>query len=111
MWIDAINPTYHDMTYIYSRWAAHEFRMSFTGTRVAWIGPLTPFYGMADVYIDGAYVATVDCYRPTQGWRERIWESGTLSAGPHTIEIRPTGTKNPASTAANIVIDAIDVRE
>jgi hypothetical protein len=74
-WIPAINPTYYDKTYIYSRWASHAFTMSFTGTRVAWIGPMTPFYGRADVFIDGAKVATVDQYRTTQGWREVVWES------------------------------------
>jgi hypothetical protein len=109
-WIPAINPTYYDKTYIYSRWASHAFTMSFTGTRVAWIGPMTPFYGKADIFIDGVKVATVDQYRTTQGWREVVWESGTLSAGTHTLVIKPTGTANPSSTSANIVIDAIDVR-
>jgi hypothetical protein len=57
-------------------------------------------------------VATVDCYRAnlaTQGWREVVWTSGVLSAGAHTLVIRPTGTKHPSATAANVVVDAIDV--
>jgi hypothetical protein len=81
---------------------------------VAWIGPRTTNYGMADIYIDDVKVATVDQYRAnlaTQGWREVVWESGALSPGTHTIKIVPTGTANPSSTATNIVIDAIDVRE
>ena len=79
---------------------------------MSWIGPRTPNYGMADVYIDGAKVATVDCYRAnlaTQGWREVVWTSDILPAGPHTISIRPTGTMNPLATAANVVVDAVDV--
>jgi hypothetical protein len=85
---------------------------SFTGTRVSWIGPRTPNYGMADVYIDSVKVATVDTYRANlaiQGWREVVWQSGVLSAGAHTLSIRPTGTMNPAATAANVMVDAIDV--
>jgi hypothetical protein len=113
-WVEASNPTYHAKTYAYSRWENAALTMTFSGTKVAWIGPRTTQYGKADVYVDGAKLATVDQYRAnaaTQGWRERVWESGTLSTGTHTIQIRPTGTKNAASTAANIVIDAIDVTE
>jgi hypothetical protein len=112
-WIQLINPTYYNKTYAYSRWAAHSFTATFEGTRVSWIGPRTTNYGMADIYIDDVKVATVDQYRAnlaTQGWREVVWESGALSPGTHTIKIVPTGTANPSSTAANIVIDAIDVR-
>jgi hypothetical protein len=110
-WIDQVNPTYYDRTYVYSRWTTASFVATFDGTQVAWIGPRTPFYGMADVYLNGLKVATVDQYRATQGWRELVWKSGTLLPGTYTLEIRPTGTKRPASSAANIVIDAIDVRE
>ncbi len=111
-WLPYNNPTYFNKTYAYSRWAGAAFTVSFTGTRVSWIGPRTPNYGIADVYIDDVKVATVDTYRAnlaTQGWREIVWTSGVLPAGEHTISIRPTGAKNPAATAANVVIDAIDV--
>jgi len=111
-WISAINPTYYNTTYSYSRWVGAAFSATFNGTRVAWIGPKTTNYGIAEVWIDGVVVATVDQYKPNpaaQGWREVVWESGLLAPGAHTLQIRPTGTMNPASTAANIVIDAIDV--
>jgi len=42
---------------------------------------------------------------------EVVWESEMLSAGPHTLEIKPLGTKNPAALNYNVVIDAFDVRE
>ncbi len=111
-WLPYVNPTYFNKTYAYSRWTNAAFTASFTGTRVSWIGPRTTNYGIADVYIDGVKVATVDTYRANlaiQGWREVVWQSGVLTPGAHTISIRPTGTKNPAATAANVVIDAIDV--
>jgi hypothetical protein len=40
-----------------------------------------------------------------------VWQSEVLTSGAHTLSIRPTGTKNPAATAANVVVDAIDVVE
>jgi hypothetical protein len=111
-WLPCVNPTYVNTTYAYSRWTNAAFTLPFTGTRVSWIGPRTTNYGIADVYIDSVKVATVDCYRAnlaTQGWREVVWTSGVLSAGAHTLVIRPTGTKHPSATAANVVVDAIDV--
>jgi hypothetical protein len=112
-WLPYINPTYVNKTYAYSRWTNAAFTLAFTGTQVSWIGPRTPNYGMADVYIDSVKVATVDTYRAnlaTQGWREVVWTSNVLTPGAHTLSIRPLGTKNPAATAANVVVDAIDVR-
>jgi len=111
-WMVRINPTYFNKTYSYSRWTNAAFTVSFTGTRVSWIGPRTPNYGIADVFIDDVKVATVDCYRANlalQGWREVVWQSDVLTPGAHTLVIRPTGAMNPAATAANVVVDAIDV--
>ena len=111
-WISAVNGTYFNKTYAYSRWVGAAFTVNFSGTRVSWIGPRTPNYGIADVFIDSVKVATVDTYRANlanQGWREVIWTSGGLTPGAHTLSIRPIGTKNAAATAENVVIDAIDV--
>jgi len=70
------------------------------GSKVKWIGPKQPAYGMADVYIDDVLVASdVDCYAPAPGaLSATIWESGTLTDTAHTLAIRLTGHKNAAST-------------
>lgn len=107
-WVTAANSTYTNGTYRYSRWAGAKIRYTFTGTKVAWLGPRTTAYGKADVYIDGVKKATVSQYG-VMGWRFRVWESGTLSAGTHVIEIRVLGTKESASTSANVVVDGFDV--
>ena len=38
---------------------------SFTGTSVSWIGLRGPQYGIARVFLDGAFQATVDLYSPS----------------------------------------------
>jgi len=76
------------------------------GTRVAWIGPKSIPYGKANVYIDGALKGTVDCYSAATGWRYKIWESAALPSGNHTIQVRPTHTKNAAATSFVVVVDA-----
>ena len=110
-WVTGANTTYTDSTYAYSRWSGPVYKAYFSGTKVAWIGPKTNTYGYAKVYIDGAYMATVDCYAPaaTTGWRYKIWESAELTPGTHTIEIRPTGTKRAASLNTIVVVDSLEV--
>jgi beta propeller repeat protein len=107
-WIKSANPTYTSSSYAYSRWAGASYKATFTGTKVAWVGPKNSNYGYAKVYIDGVLKGTVDCYG-TMGWRYKIWESAALTPGTHTIEIKPTGTKRAAATSTIVVIDAIDV--
>jgi hypothetical protein len=107
-WVKATNPTYYGKSYAYSRWSSASWKMTFEGTRVAWVGPKTTSYGRAKIYIDGVYKGTVSQYGTT-GWRNKVWESPVLTLGTHTIEIKPTGTKDAASKGTNIVIDAIDV--
>jgi hypothetical protein len=36
-------------------------------------------------------------------------EEATLPAGPHTLKVRVTGEKNPASTSTQVSIDRIEV--
>jgi len=108
-WIPTASTTYTDGTYRYSRWAGAKISYTFTGTKVAWIGPRCWNYGRADVYIDGVKKATVSQYGAL-GWRYRVWESAALAAGQHTIEIRVLGTKEAASTNTIIVVDGFDVK-
>jgi len=108
-WVAASSTTYVGGGYRYSRWAGAKIRYTFTGTKVAWIGPRTSNYGRADVYIDGVKRATVSQYGAL-GWRYRVWESATLARGVHTIEIRVLGTKEAASSGTIIVVDGFDVK-
>lgn len=108
LWINCSNPTYTGGTYRYSRWPSAKYTLTFTGTRIAWIGPRTRDYGKAAIYIDGSHVATLSQFG-LMGWRYRVWESPVLPRGQHTLEIRALGTKQADSTSANVVIDCFDV--
>ncbi|MBE0418234.1 MAG: hypothetical protein IBX63_10760 [Coriobacteriia bacterium] len=110
-WVSGYSTAYSGGGYVYGRWTGTKLSVRFTGTTIRWYGPKQPFYGMADVYLDGGKVATVDCYASAEEatLSEVIWESGTLSDAPHTLEIRLTGAKNPASTSNIVVIDYFEV--
>jgi hypothetical protein len=82
---------------------------TFTGTGISWIGFNGPVTGFARVYLDGALVATVDTYSPTEKAQSVDFTKSGLAPGTHTIAIEATGTYNPSSCCAWIAVDAFDV--
>lgn len=60
--------------------------------------------GIADIYIDGTFVQSVDMY--TSGLQSKFVDV-SVSYGLHTISIRATGTKNASSTYYVISVDSI----
>ena len=65
----------------------------FKGTSLAWVTVKSPNYGIAQVTLDGGTPASVDLYSASTLWRQNVWNTGTLLAGPHTVTIAWTGEK------------------
>jgi beta-galactosidase GanA len=100
----------YDSTESFSTEAGDSVSVTFTGTAVQWIGPKNTNGGIADVSIDGTQVATVDSYAASgKEFQQVLFSQSGLAAGRHTLTITVTGTKNPASSADTVVIDAINV--
>jgi serine protease AprX len=78
---------------------------SFSGTSVAWVTTLYTSRGIAEVWLDGVRVATVDLYSSTLQTARVMW-AGTVASGSHTLQIRVTGTKNAASSGVRVDVDA-----
>ena len=68
----------------------------FTGTEVTYVGRTGPNRGIASVSIAGSPTRRVDLYSPRVGTIS-LPVTGLTDAA-HRIVVRPTGTKNPAST-------------
>lgn len=83
--------------------------LTFNGTGVRWIGYKAPWGGIAQVFMDGAQVATVDTYAASEQAQALMYAATGLTAGVHTITIKVTGTWNPAGNSSWVVIDAFDV--
>jgi hypothetical protein len=83
--------------------------LTFVGTSVSWIGFREPLAGIADVFLDGNFVARVDLYSPIEQVRVPVFTASGLTAGTHTLRIDVTGDKNPAATAAWVAVDAFDL--
>jgi len=84
-------------------------KFDFVGMGVDWVTEKGPGYGKANVFIDGLPSGgTVDLYAPTQEWQAASSFNG-LSVAPHTIEIKPLGTRNPSSKGMEVIVDAFRV--
>jgi len=97
-----------DGSYSASEPAYAEF--TFTGTGIQWIGESNFLCGIAEVYIDGEKVATVDSFTGPKSINQFVnFSMEDLPFGEHTIKIVATGLKNAASTqypGTRVLVDA-----
>lgn len=61
--------------------------ITFTGSRIAWYGPLGPTRGTARVSLDGVVVKTIDLQRTSFKARAVLYSASWTAAGRHTLEI------------------------
>ncbi|TDO54400.1 GH43 family beta-xylosidase [Kribbella sp. VKM Ac-2527] len=81
----------------------------FNGTKVALLSVLDVGNGIAAISIDGGPEQRVDYYSSIRVGEQLIYVSPTLAPGPHTLKIRVTGDKNPASTSTQVSLDRIEI--
>jgi SpoIID/LytB domain protein len=95
-------------SYRYSNTTGASCTVSFNGTSLAWLAKKGPSYGIAKLTLDGTGMGTVDLYSASVVFT-KVWETGTLEEGTHTLKIERTGDKNALSTDKNISVDAFDI--
>src|SRR6266699_1907732 len=112
-WIHGnLNRTWSEGTISESDTPGARATFTFTGTSVSWIGCRKLTTGIANVYVDGAFVRTIDTFEPApiEGYQDTIFTASDLAPGIHTLTIEATGQKNPAAASNYVVVDAFDVR-
>lgn len=79
--------------------AGSSIEFSFTGSDVYWRALRSPASGEADVYLDGTFRKTVDCFSPhSTTYEEFVYlKTGLDSTKTHTVKIVVKGEKNPLS--------------
>lgn len=82
---------------------------TFTGTGIAWLSLRCEVCGTARVFIDGTLVETVDTFAPARSTGVVFSRTGLPTGVSHTLVVEVTGTANPSSNGAFIVVDAFDV--
>lgn len=77
--------------------------VTFTGRSVALIGPKGPTRGRARIYLDGAYVKTINLYRTTYRARQIVFAYNWPEPGKHRLSVVVSGSAGRRMVA----IDAI----
>jgi uncharacterized repeat protein (TIGR01451 family) len=100
-----------DGVYISSRTLGSAASLTFSATAgqlVSVHGIRAPNGGYADVYLDGVKQATVS-FHAANTIAANVWTSAALTAGEHTVNVNPLGTKPAASTGSWVALDKITV--
>lgn len=80
--------------------------LTFTGSKVAWLGPMGPTRGTAIVLLDGKVVARVSTWRSSFVARAVLYKHTFATSGRHTLTIKVVGTAGHPMVA----IDGFSVR-
>jgi hypothetical protein len=96
-------------SYAYADTSGASVTASFTGVELVWIARVGPVFGQAEVTVDGGTAATIDLYSAATKYQQRIFDTGTLPLGNHTVKIVWLGTKNEKATGTRIDVDAFEV--
>jgi hypothetical protein len=95
---------------VYSAKAGAEIIFTFEGTGVSLVGNWFKDGGKADIFVDGVYKRTIDCYfnfANQQHENMDLYHITNLAEGKHSIRVVVKGEKRPEATAANVYINEI----
>ncbi|MBV8481547.1 MAG: beta-galactosidase [Verrucomicrobia bacterium] len=93
----------------FSDTAGDSVSVTFSGTAIRFITPKDSNHGIADIYLDGTLVDSVDTYAPTKLYQVVLYDVYGLPAGTHVLKIAVSGRQNPASQGTFVAVDAIDL--
>ncbi|MFC1408639.1 beta-galactosidase [Streptacidiphilus sp. N1-12] len=99
----------YQRTESFTNTAGDSVTIPFTGTGIRWIASKAANHGLADVYLDGVKVTTVDGYAASTANQQVQYAASGLSDGTHTLKIVATGQKDAAASGTFVSVDAIDL--
>jgi hypothetical protein len=109
-WVHANNTAdpYYMSTASYSNQTGDYVTLNFVGSTIFYYTPRAPHHGIVAISIDNGPEKNVDLYSPTRE-NEAMVFLANLTYGNHTLKIRVTGTKNPASSNRYVILDRISI--
>lgn len=107
-WTTSSSSSAYGGSYRKAATAGHTVVYAFTGTGVRWVGLKNRYGGRVEVRLDGALVATVDCYVSGTQWKRVLFQRTGLTDAAHQLELRVTGTKRSTSRGRNGYVDAFE---
>ena len=107
-WPDQQFPKSSGQSITYSDKPGDTFRVAFTGSAITYVFTRALNRGIAEVRIDGGPPVRINQYSAPTLWQEKQ-RFGGLSSGAHTMEVRVSGDKDPASGGLFVDLDAFEV--
>lgn len=107
-WPDHQFPQSSGQSITYSEKPGDTFRIAFTGSAITYVFTKALNRGIAEARIDGGPPIRINQYSPSTQWQEKQ-RLGGLSPGAHTLEVRVSGEKDPASGGLFVDLDAFEV--
>jgi len=83
--------------------------INFNGTGITWLAYRDQYSGIANVFLDGQMVATVDTYLSPAQSQTPAWSISGLAMNAHTLTIQVTGTHDSASSDSWVWVDGFNV--
>lgn len=108
-WVHENDPTASEGTSSYSNVAEDTVSFAFEGSQIEWYSIRGSNRGIAAVSVDNGPETLVDLYSADIQWNKIVWRSPVLTPGEHTLRIRVTGNRHPASIGDYIVVDGLTV--
>jgi hypothetical protein len=108
-WSTATSSAASGGSFRYASSSGSSLIVSFEGTHLGWLATTGPSYGIAKVSLDGGTAELVDLYSASTRYQQSVYRTDLLSAGPHTVTIERSGSKNPASSGYALDADAFEV--
>jgi hypothetical protein len=106
-WKTSANAAASGGTYTFANAGGAKVTIRFVGTRLSLIAKKSSRYGKANITLDGKTLGAIDLYNIDAAYQKKVWGTGTLKPGTHTVVIVWTGTKRTAATDTNINIDCV----
>jgi len=107
-WSEGTSANWYATTLTYTVNGTVTFR--FNGTKIEWYTEKGPTHGKVGVSIDGGTETIVDLYAPAFQQKVKMFERVTTH-DIHTIKLRSTGTKNPASSNTYLLTDFFKIKD
>jgi hypothetical protein len=93
----------------YSTSVGSAFSITFTGTVLRLYSAVAPHHGIGAVSVDGGPETDMDLYAAVRQEQMLVYATPTLANTTHTVTVRVTGRKNPASTDFVVTADRADI--
>ncbi|EPQ57993.1 copper radical oxidase [Gloeophyllum trabeum ATCC 11539] len=108
-WKESFSPAYVHNTVRSTSHPKAAVTFTFTGTGVEWFGNMDDSHGIADVYIDGEKVQTVDNYSEAPMKQQRLFWKYDLPFGRHHLKVVNTGKRRGSQKKGILDVDAFVV--